>query len=93
VVEFFGSVSPGGGGGGIIRVVTVEEVDVAGSVEEAYVLYAQDLTRFATGLVGPWDAQDVVADAVMACVGSRHWSGAGDPRSYLYRAVLNRCRQ
>jgi RNA polymerase sigma factor (sigma-70 family) len=74
-------------------VVTIEERYVAGSVEEVYLRYAQDLASFATGLVGPWDAQDVVAEALMACVICRTWSGVGDPRSYLYRAVLNRCRQ
>jgi RNA polymerase sigma factor (sigma-70 family) len=73
--------------------VTTDEVDLVGSVEEAYLRYAQDLTRFATGLVGPWDAQDVVAEVIMACIAGRRWSGVEDPRSYLYRAVLNRCRQ
>ena len=33
--------------------------------EEIYRKHADDLVRFATGLVGPFDAQDVVTDACL----------------------------
>lgn len=71
-------------------------VGTAGSSPEAevlYRLYAQDLTRFATGLVGPWDAQDVVSEAMLRCLGSAGLAAAVDSRAYLYKAVLNQARQ
>lgn len=40
--------------------MVVEEADA-----EIYRKHADDLTRFATGLVGPGDAADVVAKAVL----------------------------
>jgi hypothetical protein len=42
--------------GGIIWVVTLREVEVTGEPEVVYRHYAEALTRFATGLVGPADA-------------------------------------
>lgn len=49
-------VSPGGPVGGIIWVVTLREVEVTGEPEVVCRHYAEALTRFATGLVGPADA-------------------------------------
>jgi RNA polymerase sigma factor (sigma-70 family) len=62
-------------------------------MEELYAKHAEPLTRFATGLVGPSDAADVVADAVLRCLASDRWLEVRDPRPYLYRAVLNQARQ
>jgi RNA polymerase sigma factor (sigma-70 family) len=59
---------------------------------ELYEKYGDDLTRFATFLVGPSDASDVVVDAVLGAFGSRDWPIVREPRAYLYRAVLNRAR-
>ncbi len=60
--------------------------------EEIYRKHADDLVRFATGLVGPFDAGDVVTDACLAAFRSRNWAGVGNHRAYLYRTVLNQAR-
>ncbi len=56
--------------------------------EEVYRSYCQELTRYATGLVGPFDAPDVVTDACLKAFGSRNWPAVVDRRAYLYRTVL-----
>ncbi len=50
------------------------------------------LLRFATGLVGPHDARDVVHTAVLRAFGSRRWNSVTNPRAYLYRTVANVAR-
>jgi RNA polymerase sigma-70 factor (ECF subfamily) len=59
---------------------------------ETYEKYAGELVRFATGLVGPDDAADVVADAFVRVLGSASWRDVDKQRAYLYRAVLNEVR-
>jgi RNA polymerase sigma factor (sigma-70 family) len=54
---------------------------------ELYRKHADDLTRFATGLVGPTHAADVVSEAVLGCLGSPRWPRVIERRAYLYRAV------
>jgi RNA polymerase sigma factor (sigma-70 family) len=61
--------------------------------EEVYRKYADELTRFATGLVGPSDAADVVSAAMLRCFASPTWPSVHDQRAYLFRAVLNQARQ
>ena len=61
--------------------------------EEAYRKYAEELIRFATALVGPSDAGDVVSGALLGCVASRGWPSVRDPRAYLFQAVLNEAKQ
>jgi RNA polymerase sigma factor (sigma-70 family) len=61
---------------------------VAQSDEEIYAKYAGELTRFATGLVGPSDAPDVVSAAVLSCMSSRQWPKVVNSRAYLFRGVL-----
>ncbi|MGA0878347.1 MAG: RNA polymerase sigma factor [Ilumatobacteraceae bacterium] len=56
---------------------------------EIYRKYADELVRFASGLVGPSGAEDVVANAVLRAVSSARWSRVDNRRAYLYRAVLN----
>ncbi|MFZ0624977.1 MAG: RNA polymerase sigma factor [Acidimicrobiia bacterium] len=56
--------------------------------EQAYRSYAGELTRYATGLVGPFDAADVVTDACLKAFASRSWPEVSNRRAYLYRAVL-----
>ena len=51
--------------------------------------HADELTRFATAVVGPSEAPDVVSEAFLRCVVSRRWPTVSDRRAYLYRAVLN----
>ena len=62
------------------------------SREEIYRKNVHDLMRFATSLVGPSDAGDVVSGAVMRTMWSKSWGTVRDHRAYLYRAVLNEAR-
>ncbi len=62
------------------------------SNEEIYRKYSDDLVRFATGLVGPFDARDVVTDACLRAFGSKGWTDVTNHRAYLYRSVLNQAR-
>jgi RNA polymerase sigma factor (sigma-70 family) len=55
---------------------------------EAYEKYSDELVRFATMLVGPSNAEDVVADAVLRVFGSQSWLTVTNRRAYLYRSVL-----
>lgn len=59
---------------------------------EIYATYADDLVRFATGLVGRSDAQDVVSAAVLRSISSKRWSTVENARAYLYQAVVNQAR-
>lgn len=55
---------------------------------EVYENHAVELTRFATSLVGPTDAPDVVHDAVVSLISSGRLAEADNPRALMYRAVL-----
>lgn len=63
-------------------------------LSDAYTTWADDLTRYATALVGPADANDVVADVFVTLVarGDRAWAAVQQPREYLYRSVTNSAR-
>ena len=54
---------------------------------EVYRSHADELTRYATVLVGPDHAADVVTDAVLAAFGSPAWRDVDDRRAYLFRCV------
>ena len=54
--------------------------------------YGGDLLRFATALVGPSEAPDLVADCVVRLLRSDRLASAQDVRSYLYRSLLNQAR-
>ena len=56
--------------------------------EQVYRSYAAELTRYATGLVGPFDAADVVTDACVKAFRSKNWPDVANRRAYLYRTVL-----
>jgi len=60
--------------------------------EDIYRKHSEELVRFATGLVGPFDAPDVVTDACLRAFGSRGWEDVINRRAYLYRSVLNQSR-
>jgi RNA polymerase sigma factor (sigma-70 family) len=64
-----------------------ESATTTGTVEEAYGAYAAELTAFATGLVGPMDAHDVVAAALTRVLASGRWTAVRRPRAYLYQVV------
>jgi RNA polymerase sigma factor (sigma-70 family) len=59
---------------------------------EVYEKYAEELVRFASGLVGPADASDVLSSAVVRTFTSPAWPAVDNQRAYLYRAVLNESR-
>jgi RNA polymerase sigma factor (sigma-70 family) len=60
--------------------------------EQTYRKHADELIRFATFLVGPADAADVVSTAVLRTFESSAWAGARNKRAYLFQAVLNEVR-
>jgi RNA polymerase sigma-70 factor (ECF subfamily) len=62
---------------------------------EVYRKHAEDLTRFATGLVGPSNAADVVSEAVLSCfcTDPGRWAKVTEQRSYLYRSVYNKAAE
>ena len=61
------------------------------SIEEAYRKWGDELVRYATALVGPADAADLVADAFATVLhrGDGRWAEVREPRGYLFRAVSN----
>ena len=52
--------------------------------------HADELLRFATVLVGPSDAYDIVADAMLRAAAHVNSPDVINKRAYLYRAVANR---
>ena len=60
---------------------------------ELYRKHADELTRFATGLVGPSHAADVVSDAVLRSLSSPTWPAVVERRAYLFRSVFNQAAQ
>lgn len=62
---------------------------VSVDVEEAYREHGVALVRFATLLVGPNDASDVVAEVVAASLSRGSTTSIVDLRSYWLRAVAN----
>ena len=59
---------------------------------EVYADHAVALVRFATVLVGPVHAQDVVSSAVLRSLGSPGWGQVQNHRGYLHQAVANEAR-
>lgn len=54
--------------------------------------YREELIRYASMLVGPADSEDLVSTVVVRILHRRQLSDLDDPRSYLYRSVLNEAR-
>jgi RNA polymerase sigma-70 factor (ECF subfamily) len=67
-------------------------VDPGRDREDVYLKHADDLTRFATGLVGPDSAADLVSEAMLRCLWRPDWESVANQRAYLFRAVLNEAR-
>jgi RNA polymerase sigma-70 factor (ECF subfamily) len=57
--------------------------------EQTYRQYSKELTDYATTLVGPFDAADVVTDACLKAFAARGWPEVVNQRAYLYRTVLS----
>jgi RNA polymerase sigma-70 factor (ECF subfamily) len=51
-----------------------------------------DLVRYATVLVGPSNAEDVVSTVVLRVLARRRLMDLNDARAYLFRGVLNESR-
>ena len=60
---------------------------------DVYEKYADQLVRFATGLVGPSDGRDVMSSAVVKAMWSPGWESVVNERAYLYKSVLNEARR
>lgn len=84
--RFRRNVSPVWGPVGIVVAVDV------GDVAECYEKHAGALVRFAASMVGPIDADDVVATAVVSVLAA-DLDRVLDLRSYLYRATANAARK
>jgi DNA-directed RNA polymerase specialized sigma24 family protein len=56
---------------------------------ETWEKHASELIRFATALVGPTDAEDVLSCAFLASVASPGWISVDNKRAYLFRAVTS----
>ena len=63
-----------------------------GWVADAYDTCGDELVRFATGLVGPADAADVVSAVMVRALGRPTGRVVSDSRAYLFRAVMNEAR-
>ena len=61
-------------------------------MEAGYRRWGDDLHRYATALVGPSEAEDVVADAVVGLLSSGKLATASDPKAYMFGAVHNSAR-
>ena len=60
-------------------------------VEACYHKHAPRLVRLAATIVGPADAEDIVASVMVALIRSER--SVDDLSPYLYRAVVNECRK
>ncbi len=62
------------------------------SDETIYTKHKDDLIRYATVLVGPADADDVLSTVVLRTLELRSLGDLDDARAYLFRAILNEAR-
>jgi len=66
---------------------------VVSTDRDVYEAVAPSLVRFATALVGPDDAADVVSAVVVRVLAKRSLSSLEKPEAYLMQAVMNEVRQ
>jgi DNA-directed RNA polymerase specialized sigma24 family protein len=59
---------------------------------EIWLSCKDDLARYAAVLIGPNEAEDVVSTVVVRVLRRRPLSDLDEARAYLFRAVLNECR-
>ena len=60
---------------------------------QIYRKHRDDLIRYATSLVGPDRAEDVLSTVVMKVLRSRSLADLDEARPYLFKAVLNESRR
>lgn len=70
----------------------VRGLDVRDSDSQIYAELKDDLVRYATALVGPDSAADVVSAVVLRVLSRGSLAELNEPRPYLFRAVLNEAR-
>lgn len=61
----------------------------ASTDQATYMANRDALIRFASTVVGPADAEDVVIDGVVSAMRSPRWRSVENRRAYLYQSVLN----
>jgi len=66
-------------------------MDVEGNAE-VYAKHRGELLRYASALVGPSHAEDVVSTVVLRSIRRRSLSDMDNPRAYLLKGVLNEAR-
>jgi RNA polymerase sigma factor (sigma-70 family) len=54
-----------------------------------YDKYSDELTRFASALVGPFTAHDISANVLVRVLSNSAWTQIAELRPYLFRSVLN----
>lgn len=62
------------------------------SSETIYTKHKDDLVRYASLLVGPSDAEDVLSTVVLRVLERRSLGDLDDPWAYLFRAITNEAR-
>jgi len=67
----------------------IDDTTATSSADELWRSHADELLRFATVLVGPTDAHDIVVEAFLKGSDSIDASGVTNQRAYLFRAVMN----
>lgn len=72
--------------------VDVERMTEVRSEAGLYAAYRTDLVRFASVLVGPDDAADVVSDVMVSLLKSQRLIDAEHPSALMHRAVLAKAR-
>jgi DNA-directed RNA polymerase specialized sigma24 family protein len=72
--------------------VLLRGLGVRSSDREIYEKHAADLIRYATVLVGPDQAPDIVSTVVLRVLKRRSLGDLDDPKAYLFRSVMNECR-
>jgi RNA polymerase sigma-70 factor (ECF subfamily) len=70
----------------------VHGLGVSGSDAEIYGALRQDLIQYATALVGPDSASDLLSAVMVRLLARKRLSDLMDARPYLFRAVLNEAR-
>ena len=74
---------------GLFRLMGMIGSQSVTDAEATYRRLSPELMRYATGLVGPFDASDVVSEACLRAFTSSGWADVTNERAYLYRTVFH----
>lgn len=67
----------------------IDDTTPTSTADELWRSHADELLRFATVLVGPTDAHDIVIEAFLKSFDAIDARGVANQRAYLFRAVAN----